>query len=91
MLFSIFYCTAGKLKQYQIFRGPFTLSLDCYGSEVVNRYSVVVDLYIVSFDMADRCCFLKMVLCWFGLSGLFVWSKLIYDVSTLSTDLLFII
>ncbi len=47
--------------------GPFTVSLDCYGSEVVNCNSVVVNLYIVSSDMTDRCCFWKMGLCWFGL------------------------
>ena len=58
MLFSIFYCTARKLKRCRNPWGPFTLSLDCDGSEVVNYNSVVVDRYIVSFDMADR---------WFGL------------------------
>ncbi len=58
MLFSIFYCTAGKLRQCRNLLGPFFLSLDCDGSEVVNYNSVVVDRYIVSFDMADR---------WFGL------------------------
>ncbi len=46
-------------------------------SEVVNCNSVVVDLYIVSFDLTDRCCFWKMVLCRFGLLGRFAWSKLI--------------
>ncbi len=77
-LFSVLYCTAGKLKRYQNLQEAFTLSLDCDGSEVVNCYSVVVDLYIVSCDdMTDRCCFWKMVLCWFGLSGRFVWSRLI--------------
>ncbi len=74
MLFSIFYCTAGKLKQCRNLRGPFTLSLDCDGSVVIT---VVVDRYIVSFDMTGRCCFWKMVLCWFGLLGRLVWSKLI--------------
>jgi hypothetical protein len=57
--------------------GQFTLSLDCDGSEVVNCNSVVLDRYIVPFDMTDCCCFWKMVLCWFGLFGRFVWSKLI--------------
>ncbi len=37
------------------------------------------------FDMTDRCCFWKMVLCWFGLLGRFAWSKLICC-STPSTD-----
>ncbi len=86
MLFSIFYCTAGKLKRCQNLRGPFTLSLDCYGSEVKNCKSVVVDRYIVSFDMTDLWCFWKMVLFWFGLldsdASLGVSS---YAVSTLST------
>ena len=77
MLFSIFYCTAGKLKQSRNLWGPFTLSLDCDGFEVVNCNSVVVDRYIVSFDMTGRCCFWKMVLCWFVLLGRFAWSKLI--------------
>jgi hypothetical protein len=36
MLFSIFYCTAGKLKQCRNLLGQFNLSLDCDGSEVVN-------------------------------------------------------
>ena len=57
MLFSIFYCTAGKLKLCRNLREPFTLSLYCDGSEVVNCNSVVVDRYIVSFDMTDRGCF----------------------------------
>ncbi len=70
MLFSIFYCTAGKLKRCRNLRGPFSLSLDCDGSEVVNCNSVVVDCYIVSFA-------LEMVLYWFGLLGRFAWSKLI--------------
>jgi hypothetical protein len=47
MLFSIFYCTAGKLKQCRNLRGPFTLCLDLDGSEVVDCNSVAVD---VSFD-----------------------------------------
>ncbi len=67
MLFSIFYCTAGNRNDVEIFGGPFTLCLDCDGSEVVDCNSVVVDRYIVSFDMTDRCCVWKMVLCWFGL------------------------
>ncbi len=58
-------------------RGPLTLSLDCDGSEVVYCNSVVVDRYIVSFDVTDRCCFWKMVLCWFCLLRRFAWSKLI--------------
>ncbi len=53
VLFSIFYCSAEKLKQRQNLRGPFTLSLDCDGTEVVHCDSVVFDCYIVSFDMAD--------------------------------------
>jgi hypothetical protein len=71
ILFSIFYCTAGKLKQCRNRRGQF-------GSEVLNCNSVVVDRYIVSFDMTDRCCLWKMVLCsvcWFGLLRAFAWSK----------------
>ena len=79
MLFSIFHCTAGKLKLCRNLRWPFILFLDhdCDGSEVVNCNSVVVDRYIVSFDMTDRCCFWKMVLFWFGLLRRFAWSKLI--------------
>ncbi len=77
MLFSIFYCTAGKLKRCQNLWGPFTLSLDCDGSELANHSSVVVDRYIVSFDVTDRYCFWIMVLCWFGLLGRFAWKKLI--------------
>ncbi len=76
MLFSIFDCTVGKLKQCRNLRGPFTLSLDCDGSEV-NCNSVVVDRYIVSFDVSDRYCFWKMVLCWFCLLGRLAWSMLI--------------
>jgi hypothetical protein len=59
----------------------FTLSIDCGGSEKVNFNSIVVDRYIVSFDMTDRCCFWKMVLCWFGPLGRLA--------STLRTDGLF--
>ncbi len=40
--------------------------------------SVAVDRYLVSFDMTDRCCFWKTVLCWFGL--------LAHMLSTLSTE-----
>ncbi len=36
MLFSIFYCTAGKLIRCRNLRGAFTLCLDCDGSEVVD-------------------------------------------------------
>ena len=88
MLFSIFYCTAGKLKPCRNLRGPFTLCLDCDGSEVVDCNSVAVDRYIVSFDMTDRCRVWKTVLCWFVLwdASLGVRS---YAVSTLSTDGLF--
>jgi len=50
MLFSIFYCTAGKLKRCRNLRGPFTLFLDRNGSEEVDCNSVAVDRYIVSFD-----------------------------------------
>ena len=74
MLFSIFYCTAGKLKRCRNLRGPFTLFLDRNGSEEVNCNSVAVDRYIVSFDMTDRCCVCKVVLCWFGSKGRFTWS-----------------
>ncbi len=74
MLFSIFYCTAGKLKECRNLRGAFTLCLDCDGSEVVDCISVAVDRYIVSFDMTDHCCFWKTVLCWFGLLGRFAWE-----------------
>jgi hypothetical protein len=79
MLFSSFYCTAGKLKLCRNLSGPFTLSLDCDGSqsEIVNCNSVVVDRYIVSFDITDRCCYWKTVLCWFDLLERFAWSKLI--------------
>ncbi len=88
MLFSIFYCTAGKLKRCQNLRGPFTFCLNCDGSEVVDCNSVAVDRYMVSFDMTDRCCVWKMVLCWFGLwdASLGVSSN---AVSTLSIDWLF--
>ena len=69
MLFSIFYCTAGKFKRCRNLRGPFTLCLDCDGSEVVYCNSVAVDRYIVSFDMTDRCRVWKMengsALVWF--------------------------
>ena len=76
MLFSIFYCTTGKLKRCQNLQGPFTFSqcLDRYGSEVVDFNSVAVDRYIVSFDMTDRCCVWKLVLCLFGSVGRFAWS-----------------
>ncbi len=88
MLFSIFYCTAGKLKQCRNLRGPFILCLDCYGSEVVDCNSVVVDSYILSFDMTDRCACGK----WFC-AGLVLWDASLgvrsYAVSTLSTDGLF--
>ena len=77
MLFSIFYCTAGKLKRCRNLQGPFTLCLDLDGSEVVDSNPVAVDRYIVSFDMTDRCCVWKMVLCWFGSLGRFAWSSLI--------------
>ncbi len=87
MLISIFYCTAGKLERCQNLRGPFTLSLDCNGSEV-NCNSVVVDRYIVSFDMTDRYCSWK----WFC-AGLAFWDASLgvstYAVSTVSTDGLF--
>jgi hypothetical protein len=58
MLFSVFYCTvtAGNLKRCRNLQGPFTLCLDCNGSEVVDCNSVSVDRYIVSFDMTDRYC-----------------------------------
>ncbi len=84
-----------KIEMMSNLRGPFPLSLDCNGSEVINCNSVVVDRYIVSFDMTDRCCFWKMVLCWFGLLGRFAWSELIccfnaeyrsYAVSTLGVS-----
>jgi hypothetical protein len=58
------------------------LSLDCDGSEVVDCNSVVVDRYFVSFDMTGRCCFWKIVLCWFGLLGRFALSKLICCLNT---------
>ena len=77
MLFSIFYCTAGKLKRCRNLQGPFTLCIDCDGSEAVDCSSVAVDRCIVSFDMTDRCCVWKMVLCWFGSLGRFAWSWLI--------------
>ncbi len=77
MLFSIFYCTAGKLKRCRNLQGPFTLCLDRDGSEVVDCNSVAVDRYIVSFDMTDRCCVWKMVLSWFGSLGRFAWRWLI--------------
>ncbi len=74
MLFSFFYCTAGKLKRCRNLRGAFTLCLDCDGSEVVYWISVAVDRYIVSFDMTDGYCFWKTVLCWLGLLGRFAWE-----------------
>ncbi len=77
MLFSIFYCTAGKLKQCRNLRRQFTLCLDCNGSEVADCDSVAVDGYIVSFDMTDRCCGWKMVPCWSDSLGRFGWSWLI--------------
>ncbi len=55
MLLSILNCAARKLKQYRNLSEPFILFPDCDGSEVVNCNSVVVDRYIVSFDMTDRC------------------------------------
>jgi hypothetical protein len=74
MLISIFYCTAGKLQRFRNLRGAFTLCLDCDGSEVVDCISVAVDRYIAIFDMTDRCCFWKTVLCRFGLLGRFAWE-----------------
>ncbi len=56
---------------------PFTSFLDRNGSEYADCNSVAVDRYIVSFDMTDRCCVCKMVLCWFGSQGRFAWSQLI--------------
>jgi hypothetical protein len=79
MMFSILYCTAGKLKRCRNLREPFFLSLDCDGSEVVNCDSVVVDCYIVSFDMTDR---------WFGLLAALLGISS-YAVSTLSADGIF--
>jgi hypothetical protein len=73
-LVSIFFAVIIALPENRNFRGPFTLSLDCDGSEVVNCNSVVVDRYIVTFDMTDRCCFWKPVLCYFGLLGCFAWE-----------------
>ncbi len=58
-----------KIETSRNLRGPFTLCLDCDGSEVVDFQSVAVDRYILSFDMTDRCCVWKMVLCWFGSFG----------------------
>ncbi len=88
VLFSIFYRTAGKSKQCRNLRGPFTLSLDCDGSEIVNCNSVVelvVDRYIVSL--------IRLITVasgnWFC-AGLVYWDALLgvssYAVSTLSTD-----
>ena len=37
-LFQSSYFTAGKLKQCRNLRGPFTLSLDCYGFEVIIAF-----------------------------------------------------
>ncbi len=78
--FSIFYCNARKLKLCQNLRGPFTLCLDCDGSEVVDFSFVANDrnIQVVSFkfDMTYRCCVWKLVLCWFGAFGHFAWSKL---------------
>ncbi len=88
MLFSIFFCTAEKRKRCRNLRGSFTSSLDCDGSEVENFNYVVVDRYIVSFDMTDSGCFWKMVLCWFGLLNASLGVRS-YAVSTLSTDGLF--
>ena len=55
-----------KIETMSNLRGPFTLFLDRDGSEEVDCSSVAADRYIVSFDMTDRCCVCKMVLCWFG-------------------------
>ena len=77
MLFSIFFCTVGKLRWCRNLRGPFTLCLDRDGSEVVDCISVAIDRYIVSFDLIDCCCVWKMVLSWFGSLGRFAWSWLI--------------
>ena len=63
-----------KIDMVSNLRGAFTLCLDCDGSEVVDCISVAVDRYNVSFDMTDRYCFWKSVLCWFGLLGRFAWE-----------------
>ncbi len=63
-----------KIETVSKSKGAFTLCHDCDGSEVVDCISVAVDRYIVSFDMTDRCCFWKTVLCWFGLLGRFAWE-----------------
>jgi hypothetical protein len=91
MLFPIFYCTAGKLKQFRNLRGPLnTLSLDCNGSEVVNCNLVEVDRYIVFLIWLIAVATGK----WFG-AGLVFWDSLLgvssYAVSTLSTDGLFFV
>jgi hypothetical protein len=61
-----------KLKQCRNLQEPFTLFLNCDGSEVVNCNSVVVDRYIVSFDMTGRCFFWKM-----ECAGLVIWDALL--------------
>jgi hypothetical protein len=77
MPFSIFLLHWRKIETMSKSSGAVHLSLDCDGSEVVNCNSIVVDCYIVSVGMTDRCCFWKRVLCWFGLLGRFAWSKFI--------------
>ncbi len=42
--------------------------------QVVDCISVAVDRYIVSFNLTDRRCIWKTVLCWFGLLGRFAWA-----------------
>ncbi len=74
IMFSIFYCTAGKLKRSRNLRGAFTFLSWLRWIWSVGCISVAVDLYIVSFDMTDRCCFWKTVLCWFGLLGRLAWE-----------------
>ncbi len=83
MLFSVFYCAAGKLKRCRNLRGPFTFKLFLYfdGSEVVDcnpGLKWIPGVVFIFFDMTDCCCFCKVVLCWFGLSGLLAWSELIH-------------
>jgi hypothetical protein len=88
LLFSIFYCTAGKLKRCRNLRGQFTLYLDCDRCQVGDCNSVEVDRYIVSFDMTIAIASGK----WFC-DGLVLWDASLgvssYAVSTLSTDGLF--
>ena len=92
MLFAIFYCTVGKLKRSRNLWGPFTLFLDCHGSEVGNCNSVVPLLWL----FVTLCLLIWLIAVasgkWFC-AGLVFWDTSLgvssYAVSTLSTDRIF--